>query len=607
MVGRDLAAAGRPAPPEPGTIRLRCQDLTAADGSFRDITLEVRAGEVLGLYGLIGAGRSEWAQALFGLRGLAGGAVWLDGRPVRPRGPGQMVRRGMAYVPEDRLRQGLCRGLSVRANAVLAALRDLAHGLWLTRAGEVRYTRTAVERLAVRLRSVEQPAGTLSGGNQQKVVLGRWLGLDPGVIVLDEPTRGVDVGAKAEIHALVRRLGREGRAVVLISSDLPEILGQSDRLGVFREGRLVATLDPRSATAEDVAAAAMPAAKDMTTKHTKEERGEESQAAAEGSRAGVTSYFASFFRVFRGFSPLLREVALLLVLLALFALLQARTGTFLQPANLRDLATEAALLSFGAVAATLVLLAGGIDISLGSLMALSAGVAGRLWQGGAPAALVLPVAVIVGGAGGLLNAAVSLLGRVHPIVVTLGTMSVYRGLTLLWIEEDVQIGREARAWTEAPVLGLPFVVWWGVAAVTAAWLFLGRTVAGRELYALGGNPAAARRVGIRRARVWLTAFTLQGMLVGLAGFLQLARSGGMQATAFEDQTLAAIAAAVLGGVAITGGRGTVWGAALGGLFLVSLAPACEFLHLKTHWHRTLVGGVMVGAVVIDTLWRRRGP
>src|SRR5262249_50879643 len=155
----------------------------------------------------------------------------------------------LAYVPEDRLRQGLCRGLAVRANVVLASLRQLGRFLWASRGEETRRTRTAVERLAIRLSSVEQPAGTLSGGNQQKVVLGRWLGRHPAVLVLDEPTRGVDVGAKAEIHALVHKLADEGRAVVLISSDLPEVLSQSDRLAVFREGRLTATFDPRAATA----------------------------------------------------------------------------------------------------------------------------------------------------------------------------------------------------------------------------------------------------------------------------------------------------------------------------------------------------------------------
>jgi ABC-type sugar transport system ATPase subunit/ribose/xylose/arabinose/galactoside ABC-type transport system permease subunit len=580
MVGREMAAARKREVREPGPVRLRCDGLTAADGSFRDVSLEARGGEVLGLYGLIGAGRSEWAQAVFGLRPLAGGAVRLDGRPVVPRRPGQMARHGLAYVPEDRLRQGLCRDLSVRANAVLASLRRLAVGPWLPRSREVRRTEALVEQLAIRLHSTEQAVGTLSGGNQQKVVLGRWLSREPEVLILDEPTRGVDVGAKAEIHSLIHRLARQGRVVVLISSDLPEVVGESDRVGVFREGRLVGCFDPRAATAEAIAAAAVPTGP--------------AAPAGPAPRRSVRSPRWSGAR----------EAALCAIVVLFFALLQGLTGDFLQQEG-RTLLTETAVLSFAAVGAALVILAGGLDISLGSLMALSAGVAGRLWEQGYPLPVVVGTALLVGGAGGFLNAALSLLGRVHPIVVTLGTMSVYRGLTLWWLGQDVQIPNSARGWVFRDAGGLPLIVWGGLAFVALVWLVVNHTVPGRELYALGSNPSAARRVGISRARVWLVAFTLQGVLVGLAGLLQLARSGSMQPTSYDDLTLQAIAAAVVGGVAITGGRGSVWGVALGCLFLVSLGPASVALHLTADWQRALVGSAMVLAVLVDGLWRRR--
>jgi ABC-type sugar transport system ATPase subunit/ribose/xylose/arabinose/galactoside ABC-type transport system permease subunit len=584
-----LGAVANPLNP----VRFRCAGLTAADGTCTDISLEVRGGEVVGLYGLIGAGRSEWAQAVFGLRRLAHGQVVLDGRPVTPRGPGRMARHGLAYVPEDRLRQGLCRGLSVRANVVLASLRQLAVGGWAQSGRETRRTRWVGDLLQIRYRSPEQPAGTLSGGNQQKVVLGRWLACEPAVLILDEPTRGVDVAAKAEIHALVRRFAAEGRAVVLISSDLPEVLALSDRIGVFREGRLVVTLDAGTATAEQIAAVALPAK-------------ESAQPALAGdSRLNKDPVIPSSPHPVIPSS--LREAALLVLLLALFAYLEWQTGRFVQAGNLRNLATDAALLSFCALGATLVLVAGGLDISLGALMALSAGVAGRLWEQGWPWPLVAAAALLVGATGGLLNAALALAGRVHPIVVTLGTMSVYRGLTLWWLAQDVQVPGRSRDWLFAEVGGLPVITWSGLAVLAATWLLLTRTLTGRELYALGSNPAAAHRVGIHRTRVWLTAFTLQGGLAGFAGLVYLARSGNLQPTSYEDKTLEAIAAAVVGGVALTGGRGSVWGMALGCLFLVALPPACLFLQVSPLWQRTLVGGVLVVAVLIDTLWRRRGP
>jgi rhamnose transport system permease protein len=239
-------------------------------------------------------------------------------------------------------------------------------------------------------------------------------------------------------------------------------------------------------------------------------------------------------------------------------------------------------------------------------MALSAGVAGRLWEQGYPLPLVAAVAIGIGAGGSLLNAGLSLAGRVHPIVVTLGTMSLYRGLTLWWLQQDVNIPGAARNWIFAEAAGLPVIAWSGLGLVLLTWAALNWTRSGRELYALGSNPAAAHRISIERWRVWLKAFAVQGVLVGLAGLLLLARSGNLQPTSYEDQTLTAIAAAVVGGVAITGGRGSVWGVALGCLFLVSLAPACVFLHVSTQWQRTLVGGVMVVAVLVDSLWRRRG-
>jgi rhamnose transport system permease protein len=269
--------------------------------------------------------------------------------------------------------------------------------------------------------------------------------------------------------------------------------------------------------------------------------------------------------------------------------------------------TDAALLSFSAIGAAIVVLAGGLDISLGALMALCAGVAGRLWELGWPLPFVVAVAILVGGAGGFLNAALALAGRVHPIVVTLGTLSVFRGLTLWWLEQDLQIAGSARDWIFRGVLGVPVVAWAGLALVAVTWLILGRTLVGREVYAVGGNPGAARRVGIHRSRVWLGAFTIQGMLAGIAGLLLLARSGNLQPTSYDDKTLEAIAAVVVGGVAITGGRGSVWGVALGCLFLVSLYPASIFLGISTYWQRAVVGSVIILAVLVDAWWRRRGP
>lgn len=211
----------------------------------------------------------------------------------------------------------------------------------------------------------------------------------------------------------------------------------------------------------------------------------------------------------------------------------------------------------------------------------------------------------MGGGAGYINAGLSILGQVHPIVVTLGTMSVYRGLTLRWLGQDVQIPSAQRGWALQSWLGVPVLAWCGVVLAVGLVVWLRWTVAGRQLYALGSNARAARRVGIPAGRVWLRAFTLQGALVGLAGLLFLARTGSLQPTSYEDVTLQAIAAAVVGGVAITGGRGSVLGVLVGSVLLVALEPACIYLGLSPHWRLSLVGAVLLVAVLFDTLLRRR--
>jgi ABC-type sugar transport system ATPase subunit/ribose/xylose/arabinose/galactoside ABC-type transport system permease subunit len=585
MVGRDTPPPVHRTAATPGPVMLRCESLTAADASFHDISLDVRAGEVLGLYGLVGAGRSEWAQAVVGLR-LAAGRLWVEGKLVSPTGPGAMARLGVVYVPEDRLRQGLCRGLAVRANLVLAILRQVG-GLWRTRAPEARVTRAAVAALGIRLRSIEQAIGTLSGGNQQKVVLGRWLEVRPRVLVLDEPTRGIDVAAKAEIHGLLHRLADQGLAIVLISSELPEILSQVDRVGVFREGRLAGVFAQRAASAGAVAEAALPAGQRASRDHS-------------GGPTAAGRVLSSWARL----GPL-REAGLAVLVLGLFAAEQAVSGQMLTAGVVQSLANDTALLSLCALGAAVVLLAGGIDISLGSQMALSAGLAGWLWERGHPLALVLAVALAVGSACGFANAVLTLLGRVHPIVVTLGTLSLYRGLLIWCLRQDVQIPLERRSVLVAPSGGISPLAWVGLGVAVLAAIFLRRTAAGREMYAVGSNASAARRAGISPGRVWIRAFTIQGALAGLAGLLYLAASGSLQPVSYEDKALEAVAAAVVGGVSLTGGRGTVLGIVMGCLFLVALPPACEHLHLPRDWQRTLVGAVMVVAVSLDALWRRR--
>jgi ABC-type sugar transport system ATPase subunit len=223
---------------------------------FREVTLRVHSGEVVGLAGLVGAGRSELGRAIYGLFPIEAGAMRLCGRLWKPRGAHQALAEGLVYLPEERKRQGLVLDHSV-ADSISIGFSDLLARWGLIRAmDEQARVAEAMKNYDVRAAHALQPVGTLSGGNQQKALLARWLERGPRVIILNEPTRGVDVGAKAEIHAMIDRLAGQGRAVLLISSDLPEVLGMSDRLLVMHRGAISAELCGPAMTQENVILAA---------------------------------------------------------------------------------------------------------------------------------------------------------------------------------------------------------------------------------------------------------------------------------------------------------------------------------------------------------------
>jgi rhamnose transport system ATP-binding protein len=252
MVGREIQAIFPKRTVPIGDVALEAVGLGCRAAGIHGVSLQVRKGEILGVAGLVGAGRTELARVLFGLTQADAGVVRLDGRTVRVRSPAEAVRLGLAYLPEDRRRHGVVSEMSIAANTTLASLRAITHGGFLDFEEEREIARDYVERFAIKAPSVDVAVATLSGGNQQKVALARWLATRPSVLILDEPTQGVDVGAKAEIHGLVVDLAAEGLAILLISSELPEILGMSDRIAVMRAGTVTGVLDARTATQEKI-------------------------------------------------------------------------------------------------------------------------------------------------------------------------------------------------------------------------------------------------------------------------------------------------------------------------------------------------------------------
>jgi rhamnose transport system ATP-binding protein len=256
MIGRELSPIFPMPEAAPGKCVLSLQKIGCDVSGVHNVTLDLRAGEIVGLAGLVGAGRTELARVLFGLTSADTGEILFDGRRVTISSPMEAIALGIAYVPEDRRRHGVILEMPIGANITLAILRRIFPGAWLRFGAERVLALDYIRCLDVKTTGPDALVSSLSGGNQQKVALARWLATKPKLLILDEPTQGVDIGAKSEIHNIIRRLAREGVAVLMISSDLPEVLSLSDRIAVMRNGSIT-TILPRQSTAHAVMAAAL--------------------------------------------------------------------------------------------------------------------------------------------------------------------------------------------------------------------------------------------------------------------------------------------------------------------------------------------------------------
>lgn len=257
MIGRELSAIFPKRAVPIGEIALELRHVSSRTAGVHDVSLDIRSGEIVGLAGLVGSGRTELAHTIFGLTPLDSGEVVMNGRGVDVRSPSAAIDAGIGYLPEDRKQHGVVPEMAVDANVSLANLMAVSRTGLIDRARERALAQRYVEQLRIKTASVASEVESLSGGNQQKVALARWLAIAPKVLIVDEPTQGVDVGSKSEIHALMQELAERGLAVLMISSELPEILGMSDRIAVMRAGRVAGVLSREEATQERILAMAL--------------------------------------------------------------------------------------------------------------------------------------------------------------------------------------------------------------------------------------------------------------------------------------------------------------------------------------------------------------
>lgn len=576
MVGRETTGQGHPTSP----AQAHGGPLLSASGlcgsGFQNVTLRVNAGEVVGLGGLVGAGRSELARAIFGIEPPSSGHIELEGRPHSPT-PGEAMRRGIAYVPEDRQADGLCLPLPIRENLTLARLLFLRRGPLLSKAKESALAEDLRRRFGIKTHDCELPTDSLSGGNQQKTLLARWLAERPKLLILDEPTRGIDVGSKAEIHALIANLAASGVGVLLISSDLAELLACSDRVVIMREGRVSGELSKPEATEEAALRLAFP---DTST----------TSAASHASR--------------RRPAPGLGILAILMLVVTVVGIVNP---AFLAGGNLRDVLQRIAPSVIVGCGMSLVVISREIDISVGSLMGLCAAVMGILTASdrlGLPVSVGVAGALLVGGLIGLFNGALATRGRVPSIIVTLGMMTVLRGVT------DLAMGG---VWITGLPAGLRLLGTPGVALLTAVvsvaltTLALRQTPFGLRLFAVGGNPRAAELIGLDVARIRSGAFLCVGLLTAVATLVSVPQLSVIDAGIGNGFELLVVTCVVVGGTSIRGGIGGALGTTLAAVLLGSIGTALIFLKVgetATYWERAIQGAMILAAVFADHLSRR---
>ncbi|RFS84290.1 ATP-binding cassette domain-containing protein [Actinomadura spongiicola] len=568
VVGRPVEAAfaDKPKRAARDTPILAVDDFSC-DG-FADVSLSVHAGEVVGLAGVEGNGQRELLHALAGVA-PSRQAVVIDG-VQRKIGDVRAARRhGIVYLPADRHDDGLFMRLSVRENLALSTLGERRRGGFVRRGAEREAVNRQIERLDVRAASSETEVATLSGGNQQKVLIGAAMMAGPRVFLLEDPTQGVDVGARAEIYRSLRALAADGAAVLIVSSDPIELEGLCDRVLVFARGRVVAELCDEQVTEHEIAQAALMVA-----------------AAREPGGSGSAKV-----RFLRGdYFP---SLVLAGIIVALGAFVASRNGLYLSGQNVRTTLALLAALAFIALGQLVVVQAGGFDLSVGPLSGLIVVVGSFYFAeplGAGALVLGLLIAATVAFGAGLLNGVMAGPGGISPIVTTLVTFILFQGCSLLLRPTpggtyDIRLSDALT--TAAGPLPVSFAV--AVAIGIALEWWLRRTRSGMALRAVGSDDDVARRLGLSPERVRLYAYLGCAGLT-FCGSLVLAGQVGIgDPNLGTEYTLMSITAVVLGGASIFGGRGSFVGAMLGALLIVQVMNATTFLGLDDAWQRWLVG------------------
>ncbi|MGO4317855.1 ATP-binding cassette domain-containing protein [Agrobacterium sp. MCAB5] len=553
---------------------------------FSNVSLNVRRGEILGLAGIDANGQREFMRALAGLT-TGHGVLSISGKTVDITSTKDAMRAGISYLPGDRHREGIFPDLTVRENfSARSPAADTLGGGIVNLGSEERRAREAVHRFSVKTPSIETPIRSLSGGNQQKVVLASVLASNPSVLLVDEPTQGVDVGARAEIYKVLRDTAAKGVAIIVVSSDAQEVAGLSDRVAIFSRGQVVEMLSGDKVGEDNITSAVLKST---------------------SQRDKVHRQTGAFWKWAAGdAAPLVMVAAAILILGTAAAFWNP---FYVSPRSLAGMMTLIATLALVAYGQQLLMLVGGIDLSVGPLMGLSQVVASFFLIKGMPFemqltgwVLVIAVAVLVG----IINWVLVEPLKLHPMIATLATFMAVQAVALLL--RPVPGGMIDGAVLSTLSTRVGFVPVTFLAAIGLAFLlefFLYRYSVGVSLRGLGSRPEAARVAGVNPRKMRLLAYVGCSVFAGIAAITMMQQVGIGDPRSGLGYTLSSIAAVVIGGASLFGGRGSFVGAFLGAVFITQINAVTSFLSLDQAWQSYLLGGLILASVALFSKSRQK--
>jgi ribose transport system ATP-binding protein len=556
---------------------------------FDQVDLVVHAGEIVGLAGIEGEGQREFIRAAAGIDRRSGGEVRVRDVKIAGDSPGAFRRSGIGFIPDDRHTEGVFLNLTLRENYSLGFL-DLISRYWvIDRNAEVARAGAITKDLRVRAASAESKLFELSGGNQQKALFGREISAKPTVLLVDEPTKGVDIGSRSEIYQRLRATADQGLAVLVSSSDGIELEGICDRVLIFARGRIVHELSGAAVTDAAITEANLTATVSRASK----------------TPAGLQ------VRRWREFAASDHFPALVLAVLTVIILggTQALNGYFLSPFSIRSILSFFSILAFLSSAQLATVLVGSIDLSIGPLAGLCVVLASFLAPDGVepgPLAAGLICIVLFTTGFGLLQGLLITSLRLPAIVVTIATFIGLQGVSLLLRPTaSGQIDDAISDAAQFPLLFLPAGLVLTLVMVAAAEYLLYRTAFGRSFRAVGSSPLASHRLGIDSKRLTWLAFVISGFLTGIGGLMLAGQVGIGSPSTGTDYTLMSITVVVLGGASVAGGRGSFVSTLFGAALVQATSSASSYIDANSSVHYTVIGTLTLLAAIFFSLARRR--